>query len=52
MIAVGKKTFGWIDYLFDGAGSAGRRSSFIDQTYALNVDNVFSTTQSLLPPYD
>ena len=46
---MGTKTFGRIDYLLDSAGSAGRRSSFIDQAYALNVDSVFYTIQSLLP---
>ena len=30
MIAMGIKTFGRIDYLLNSAGSAGRRSSFID----------------------
>ena len=49
MIVVGTKAFGRIDYLLDSAGSAGRRSSFIDQAYALNVDSVFYTMQSLLP---
>ena len=49
MIAVGTKTFDGINYLLYSAGSAGRRSSFIDQTYALNVGSVFYTMQSLLP---
>ena len=49
MIVVGTKAFGRIDYLLDSAGSAGRRSSFIDQAYALNVDSLFHTMQSLLP---
>ena len=56
MIARGTGKFGQIDYLFNSAGSAGRRASFLDidaelwrQTYALNVDGVFNTMQSILP---
>ncbi len=56
MIAGGIGNFGQIDYLFNSAGSAGRRASFLDidaelwrQTYALNVDGVFNTMQSILP---
>ncbi|MEE2997670.1 MAG: SDR family oxidoreductase [Pseudomonadota bacterium] len=56
MIAAGIETFSSIDYLFNSAGSAGRRSSFLEidadlwrQTYALNVDGVFNTMQSILP---
>ena len=56
MIAGGIEKFGQIDYLFNSAGSAGRRASFLDvdaelwrQTYALNVDGVFNTMQSILP---
>lgn len=56
MIAGGIGKFGQIDYLFNSAGSAGRRASFLDidaelwrQTYALNVDGVFNTMQSILP---
>lgn len=56
MISKGIEKFGQIDYLFNSAGSAGRRASFLDvdaelwrQTYALNVDGVFNTMQSILP---
>ena len=56
MIASGIQMFGKIDFLFNSAGAAGRRSSFLDidadlwrQTYALNVDGVFNTMQSVLP---
>ena len=56
MISRGIEKFGQIDYLFNSAGSAGRRASFLDidaglwrQTYALNVDGVFNTMQSILP---
>lgn len=56
MIARGTGKFGQIDFLFNSAGSAGRRASFLDidaelwrQTYALNVDGVFNTMQSILP---
>lgn len=56
MIASGIEAFGKIDFLFNSAGAAGRRSSFLDidaelwrQTYALNVDGVFNTMQSVLP---
>jgi 3-oxoacyl-[acyl-carrier protein] reductase len=55
-IAAGIDTFGGIDFLFNSAGAAGRRSSFLDidadlwrRTYALNVDGVFNTMQSVLP---
>jgi len=56
MIAAGIDAFGRIDFLFNSAGAAGRRSSFLDidadlwrKTYALNVDGVFNTMQSVLP---
>ena len=56
MIARGVEAFGCIDFLFNSAGAAGRRSSFLDidadlwrKTYALNVDGVFNTMQSVLP---
>ena len=56
MIAGGIRKFGQIDYLFNSAGAAGRRASFLDidaelwrQTYALNVEGVFNTMQSILP---
>ena len=56
MISKGIEKFGQIDFLFNSAGSAGRRASFLDidaelwrQTYALNVDGVFNTMQSILP---
>ena len=56
MVARGIEIFGRIDFLFNSAGAAGRRSSFLDidadlwrKTYALNVDGVFNTMQSLLP---
>lgn len=56
MVSAGIQAFGGIDFLFNSAGSAGRRSSFLDidaalwrQTYALNVDGVFNTMQSVLP---
>jgi 3-oxoacyl-[acyl-carrier protein] reductase len=56
MIAQGIETFGRIDYLFNSVGSARRRSPFLEidaelwrQTYALNVDGVFNTMQSVLP---
>lgn len=56
MIASGIDAFGRIDFLFNSAGAAGRRSSFLDidadlwrKTYALNVDGVFNTMQSVLP---
>ena len=55
-IAVGIDAFGGIDFLFNSAGAAGRRSSFLDidadlwrRTYALNVDGVFHTMQSVIP---
>ena len=56
LIAAGIDKFGRIDFLLNSAGAAGRRSSFLDvdaelwrQTYALNVDGVFNTMQSVLP---
>ena len=56
MVASGIDAFGGIDFLFNSAGSAGRRSGFLDidaelwrRTYALNVDGVFNTMQSVLP---
>jgi len=56
LIADGIDKFGRIDFLLNSAGAAGRRSSFLDvdaelwrQTYALNVDGVFNTMQSVLP---
>ena len=56
MLSAGVKTFDRIDYLFNSAGSVGRRSAFLDidadlwrQTYSLNVDGVFNTMQSVLP---
>ena len=55
-VAAGIDVFGRIDFLFNSAGAAGRRSSFLDidadlwrRTYALNVDGVFNTMQSVLP---
>ena len=52
----GIEAFGGIDFLFNSAGAAGRRSPFLDidaelwrQTYALNVDGIFNTMQSVLP---
>ncbi len=48
MVAAGIAAFGGIDFLFNSAGAAGRRSPFLDidanlwrQTYALNVDGTF-----------
>ncbi|MEE2662368.1 MAG: SDR family oxidoreductase [Pseudomonadota bacterium] len=56
MVEYGIDHFGKIDFLLNSAGSAGRRSSFleIDQTlwrdtYDLNVDGIFNTMQSVLP---
>ncbi|MEC7489813.1 MAG: SDR family oxidoreductase [Pseudomonadota bacterium] len=56
LVLQGIDCFGKINFLLNSAGSAGRRSSFleIDQnlwrdTYALNVDGVFNTIQSVLP---
>ena len=56
MITRGIEAFGRIDFLFNSAGAAGRRSSFLDidaelwrKTYALNVDGIFNTMQSVLP---
>ena len=56
MITRGIEAFGHIDFLFNSAGAAGRRSSFLDidtelwrKTYALNVDGIFNTMQSVLP---
>ena len=55
-VSRGVEAFGGIDFLFNSAGAAGRRSSFLDidaelwrQTYALNVDGIFNTMQSVLP---
>ena len=55
-VSRGVEVFGGIDFLFNSAGAAGRRSSFLDidpelwrQTYALNVDGIFNTMQSVLP---
>ncbi|MDP6388684.1 MAG: SDR family oxidoreductase [Alphaproteobacteria bacterium] len=48
--------FGRIDFLFNSAGAAGRRSTFLEidddlmrQTYDLNVNGVFYCMQSVLP---
>ncbi len=56
MITRGIEAFGRIDFLFNSAGAAGRRSSFLDidaelwrKTYALNVNGIFNTMQSVLP---
>ena len=56
MVAAGIATFGGIDFLFNSAGAAGRRSPFLDidanlwrQTYALNVDGTFHVMQAVLP---
>ena len=56
MIAGGIDAFGAIDFEFNSAGAAGRRSSFLDidadlwrKTYALNVDGVFHCMQAILP---
>ena len=55
-VKAGIDAFGGIDFLFNSAGAAGKRSSFLDidadlwrKTYALNVDGVFHTMQSVLP---
>jgi 3-oxoacyl-[acyl-carrier protein] reductase len=55
-VSRGVEVFGGIDFLLNSAGAAGRRSSFLDinvelwrQTYALNVDGIFNTMQSVLP---
>lgn len=55
-IAAGIDAFGAIDFEFNSAGAAGRRSSFLDvdadlwrRTYALNVDGVFHCMQAVLP---
>ena len=55
-VAAGIAAFGKIDFLFNSAGAAGKRSKFLDidadlwrRTYALNVDGVFHTMQSVLP---
>lgn len=55
-VSRGIEAFGGIDFLFNSAGAAGRRSPFLDidaelwrQTYALNVDGIFNTMQSVLP---
>lgn len=56
MIAAGIEAFGAIDFEFNSAGAAGRRSSFLEidadlwrKTYALNVDGVFHCMQAVLP---
>ncbi len=56
MVSFGVDCFGKIDFLLNSAGSAGRRSSFLEidptlwrNTYDLNVDGVFNTMQSVLP---
>ena len=55
-LAAGTDAFGGIDFLFNSAGAAGRRAKFLEidaelwrKTYALNVDGVFHTMQSVLP---
>ena len=55
-VAAGIVAFGGIDFLFNSAGAAGRRSPFLEidaelwrQTYALNVDGTFHAMQAVLP---
>jgi 3-oxoacyl-[acyl-carrier protein] reductase len=55
-IAAGIDAFGAIDFQFNSAGAAGKRSTFLDidpelwrRTYALNVDGVFHCMQAVLP---
>ena len=55
-VAAGIEAFGGIDFLFNSAGAAGRRSPFLDidaalwrETYALNVDGTFHAMQAVLP---
>lgn len=50
------QAFGVIDFQFNSAGAAGRRSKFLEidpelwqKTFALNVDGVFHCMQSVLP---
>ncbi len=56
MIAAGITAFGGIDFLFNSAGAAGRRSPFLEidaalwrNTFALNVDGTFHVMQAVLP---
>ena len=56
MIQQALDQFGRIDFLFNSAGAAGRRSTFLEidddlmrQTYDLNVNGVFYCMQSVLP---
>ncbi len=56
MVAAGIDAFGRIDFLFNSAGAAGRRSSFLEidaelwrRTFALNVDGTFHAIQAVLP---
>ena len=55
-VEAGLDAFGRIDFLFNSAGAAGKRSKFLDidadlwrRTYALNVDGVFHTMQAVIP---
>ena len=55
-VAAGIEAFGGIDFLFNSAGAAGRRSPFLDidaalwrETYALNVDGTFHAMQAVIP---
>ena len=55
-VVAGIEAFGGIDFLFNSAGAAGRRSPFLDidaelwrETYALNVDGTFHAMQAVLP---
>ncbi len=55
-VAAGIEAFGGIDFLFNSAGAAGRRSPFLDidaalwrETYALNVDGTFHAMQAAIP---
>lgn len=50
------QTFGVVDFQFNSAGAAGRRSKFLEidedlwrKTFMLNVDGVFHCMQSILP---
>ena len=54
-VAAGIEAFGGIDFLFNSAGAAGRRSPFLDidaalwrETYALNVDGTFHAMQAAI----
>ena len=56
MIQQALDQFGRIDFLFNSAGAAGRRSTFLEidddlmrQTYDLNVNGVFYCMQTVLP---